>query len=79
METTTVVQEQLAVVTASEASEGVGVGDVTVLMPEALQDELDALIKDAVASCAGAAKLRKRDGKPLNLLPIGSNKNKGGK
>ena len=61
VETTTVVKPQLAVVTASAASEGVEVGDVTVLMSDKVQDELDALMKDVAASCGAGAKLRKRD------------------
>lgn len=61
VETTSVVTPQLAVVTATEASEGVEVGDVTVLMADAVQDALDALIRDVVASCGAGARLRKRD------------------
>lgn len=67
---TTVAQAQLAVVTATEASEGVDVGDVTVLIPDTLQDELDVIIKDAVELCAGVAKLRKRDSKVLPEKPL---------
>ncbi|KAM0329504.1 hypothetical protein ACHAQA_004813 [Verticillium albo-atrum] len=62
VETTTVVRPQLAVVTATEGSEGVEVGDVTVLISDSLQDELDVLIKGVAASCNAAAKLNKRDG-----------------
>ncbi|SPO03657.1 uncharacterized protein DNG_06340 [Cephalotrichum gorgonifer] len=61
VEVTTVVKPQLAVVTATEASEGVDVGDVTVLVSDTVQDEMDAIIKQAVASCGAPAKLRKRD------------------
>ena len=60
VETTTVVKAQLAVVTATEASEGVEVGDVTVLMSDAVQNELDSVVKVAAASCNAGAKLRKR-------------------
>ena len=62
VETTTVVKPQLAVVTASAASEGVEVGDVTVLLSDSLQDQLNNIVKEAAASCAAPAKLRKRDG-----------------
>lgn len=67
-ETTTVFQEQLAVSTATEASDGVEVGDVTVLIHEGLQNELDSIVKDVAAACANAAKLRKRDSEFLNIL-----------
>lgn len=63
VETTTVVQPQIAVVTATEASEGVEVGDVTVLLSETVQQELDKVVKEAAASCGTGAKLRKRDSK----------------
>ena len=62
VEATTVVQEQMAVSTATEASEGVEAGDVTVLVSDMLQKELDLLVKEAAASCGGGVKLRKRDG-----------------
>ena len=60
VETTTTVKPQLSVVTAADAAEGVDAGDVTVLMADVVQDELNALVQDAVTACA-AAKLRKRD------------------
>lgn len=56
------VAPQLAVVTATVASEGVEVGDVTVLIPDTLRDQLSNIVKEAAASCASPAKLRKRDG-----------------
>lgn len=52
---------QLAIVTATEASEGVEVGDVTVLISDSLQDQLNNVVNNAVAACGAPAKLRKRD------------------
>lgn len=54
-------KSQLAVVTATEASEGVEVGDVTVLISDSLQDQLNNVVKEAAAACGAPAKLRKRD------------------
>ncbi|EMR63473.1 hypothetical protein UCREL1_9579 [Eutypa lata UCREL1] len=45
----------------TKASEGVEVGDVTVLLSETVQQELDKVVKEAAASCGTGAKLRKRD------------------
>ena len=53
---------QLAVVTATVASEGVEVGDVTVLISDSLQDQLNNIVKEAAAACGAPAKIRKRDG-----------------
>lgn len=61
--TTKVVQVQISVTTATAASDGVEVGDVTVLLADTVQDQLDKLINDAATACAGAAaRLRKRAG-----------------
>ncbi|OAA53065.1 hypothetical protein ISF_09019 [Cordyceps fumosorosea ARSEF 2679] len=62
VETTTAVKQQLSVVTATADSEGVKVGDVTVLLADTLQKELDGLIKTGMASCASPVRRRKRDG-----------------
>ncbi|KAK4089905.1 hypothetical protein PCL_05582 [Purpureocillium lilacinum] len=62
VKTTTVVKAQLSVVTAIAASDGVDVGDVTVLMADSIREELAALIKGAAASCGAPAKKSKRDG-----------------
>ncbi|KAM0530678.1 hypothetical protein ACHAPS_000320 [Verticillium nonalfalfae] len=62
VETTTVVKPQLAVATATKASEGIKAGDVTVLLSESVQNELDVIIKEAAASCAAPSRLGKRDG-----------------
>ncbi len=56
------VKAQLSVVTAIAASDGVDVGDVTVLMADSIREELAALIKGAAASCGAPAKKSKRDG-----------------
>lgn len=62
---TTVVKAQLAVVTATAAAEAVAVGDVTVLLHETVQSQLESLVSEAATACAIAAKklLRRQDGK----------------
>lgn len=60
-ETTTTVKVQVAAVTATEASDGVNVGDVTVLLSDAAQNEVNSIVQKAASACAGAAKLKKRD------------------
>ncbi|KAI9163909.1 Leucinostatins biosynthesis cluster protein T [Paramyrothecium foliicola] len=78
IETTTVVRLQVAVVTATKASEGVNVGDVTVLLSESVRNELEGLVHTAAALCGIEAKLRRRDGMSCvreALKTVAQNKN----
>ncbi|CRK41581.1 hypothetical protein BN1723_015939 [Verticillium longisporum] len=73
VETTTVVKPQLAVATATKASEGIKAGDVTVLLSDSVQNELDVIIKEAAASCDSAPEIL---GAAVQVLKTQAQKNK---
>lgn len=62
-----VVKQPISVVTAAVDSEGIKAGDVTVLLADKIQKEVDAIVKDAAASCNAAPVLRKRARKKPSL------------
>ncbi|KAK2601892.1 hypothetical protein QQS21_004579 [Conoideocrella luteorostrata] len=62
VKTTMEVKQQLLVVTATAAAEGVAAGDVSLLITESMQRELQTLVKAAAASCGAPARKSKRDG-----------------